>query len=95
MKEFENISRKLVSGIEMSNEERIPVFIHDLIKSSEFQESEAQLPCIIGKDTYGKTVVADIAKMPHLLVAGCPESARGMMHFMHSIILSLLHRPNG
>lgn len=66
--------------------------MNDLIESSEFQESEAQLPCIIGKDIYGKTVVADIAKMPHLLVAGCPESARGMMHYMHSIILSLLHR---
>ncbi len=92
MKRFENISGKLMDGIEIPNEEHIPIFICDLIESPEFQKSEAQLPCVIGVDIYGKSVVEDIAKMPHLMVAGCPEPVRGMMNLMHSIILSLLYR---
>jgi DNA segregation ATPase FtsK/SpoIIIE, S-DNA-T family len=67
---------------------RVHVLLREILASEEFRASKAELPLAIGKDVYGKTLIADLAAMPHLLVAGVAGSGKTMC--MNAIALSLL-----
>ncbi len=77
-------------GIEIANDNRVPVALRELFEGDEFRNSKAKLPLALGKDVYGNTVVGDLAKMPHLLVAGATGSGKSVC--INSIIASLLYR---
>lgn len=84
------IPGKAVVGIEIPNEKRDVVSFREVISSEEFQTSKSPLTVALGKDISGKPVVADIAKMPHLLVAGTTGSGKSVG--VNSMILSLLYK---
>ncbi len=77
-------------GIEIANSDRIPVALRELFEDDAFRNSKAKLPLALGKDVYGKTIVGDLAGMPHLLVAGATGSGKRVCS--NSIIASLLYR---
>ncbi len=77
-------------GIEMPNPTRETVYVREMIEQSSFQEHTGALPIILGKDIGGKPVLADLAKMPHLLVAGTTGSGKSVG--INTMILSLLYR---
>jgi S-DNA-T family DNA segregation ATPase FtsK/SpoIIIE len=79
-----------VIGIELPNETREVVFLRELLASSEFAESDAKLPLILGKDIAGNPRIVDLAKMPHLLVAGTTGSGKSVS--VNAMLLSLLYR---
>ena len=79
-----------VVGIEIPNKDRQTVFLKDIFASDEFQKSGGRLPMALGHDIFGRTVVADLAKMPHLLVAGSTGSGKSVS--INTMILSLLYR---
>jgi len=79
-----------VIGIELPNATREVVFLRELLASSEFAESEAKLPLILGKDIAGNPRIVDLAKMPHLLVAGTTGSGKSVS--VNAMLLSLLYR---
>jgi S-DNA-T family DNA segregation ATPase FtsK/SpoIIIE len=79
-----------VIGIELPNAERETVYLRDMIESSAYSETTARLPLILGKDIGGAPVVADLAKMPHLLIAGTTGSGKSVG--INTMILSLLYR---
>ncbi len=84
------IPGKAVVGIEIPNDEREMVSFREVVSSVEFQTAKSALTVALGKDIAGKTVVADIAKMPHLLVAGTTGSGKSVG--INSMILSLLYK---
>ena len=84
------IPGKAAVGIEIPNKEKIPVLIRDLIDSKDYKSSSANLTYAVGKDITGKIIVSDIAKMPHLLVAGSTGSGKSV--FINTLILSLLYK---
>lgn len=84
------IPGKAAVGIEIPNKEKIPVLIRDLIDSKDYKSSQANLTYAVGKDITGKIIVSDIAKMPHLLVAGSTGSGKSV--FINTLILSLLYK---
>ncbi|WP_009960038.1 DNA translocase FtsK [Verrucomicrobium spinosum] len=77
-------------GIELPNRDKIVVPIRELLEDDEFQKGKAKLPLALGKDVYGKAIIADLATMPHLLVAGATGSGKSVC--INSIITSLLCR---
>ena len=79
-----------VVGIEIPNKERETVYLKDIFQSNEFQSSRFRLPMALGKDIFGHTVVSDLDKMPHLLVAGSTGSGKSVS--INTMILSLLYR---
>ncbi|MBR6411739.1 MAG: hypothetical protein IKS41_01075 [Alphaproteobacteria bacterium] len=79
-----------VIGIEMPNPKRDTVFIRELVESSKFKANTGALPMILGKDIGGNPTYADLAKMPHLLVAGTTGSGKSVA--INTMILSLLYR---
>ncbi len=79
-----------VVGIEIPNKERDTVWLKEIFESEEFQKSGGRLPMALGKDIFGRTVVADLAKMPHLLVAGSTGSGKSVS--INTMVLSLLYR---
>lgn len=84
------IPGKAFVGIEIPNEQRELVSFREVLASDEFQRSGSPLTVALGKDIAGKPVVADIAKMPHLLVAGTTGSGKSVG--VNSMILSLLYK---
>lgn len=84
------IPGKAAVGIEVPNKGRDTVYIRDLIESKELRESKSKIAFAAGKDIAGRVVVADIAKMPHMLVAGTTGSGKSV--FTNSIIMSILYR---
>ena len=82
------IPGKAAVGIEIPNKERIPVSLKELIESAEFKKASSKLTFVVGKDIGGRVIVADIGKMPHLLVAGTTGSGKSV--FTNSIIQSIL-----
>ena len=84
------IPGKAVVGIEIPNEQREIVGFREVLASEEFQSATSPLTVALGKDIAGKPVVADIAKMPHLLVAGTTGSGKSVG--VNSMILSLLYK---
>ncbi len=84
------IPGKAAVGIEVPNKEITPVMLREVIESPEFIQSTSKLAFALGKDITGETVVADIAKMPHLLVAGATGSGKSVC--INNLILSLLYK---
>ena len=84
------IPGRTVIGIELPNARREPVVLHELVSSQAFEDQTAQLPIILGKNIAGDPVIADLAPMPHLLVAGTTGSGKSVG--LNAMILSLLYR---
>ncbi|MGL6199498.1 MAG: DNA translocase FtsK 4TM domain-containing protein [Lachnospiraceae bacterium] len=83
------IPGKAAVGIEVPNRENSAVMLRDLLESEEFRSSESKLSFAAGRDIAGKVVVADIAKMPHLLVAGATGSGKSVC--INTLIMSILY----
>ncbi len=77
-------------GVEIANHKKVLVPLRKLLEQPEFVDTKLDLPIALGKDVYGKTIVADLAAMPHLLVAGATGSGKSVC--INSIIASLLFR---
>lgn len=84
------IPGKAAVGIEVPNKGRDTVYIRELLESKELKENSSKIAFAAGKDIAGRVVVADIAKMPHMLVAGTTGSGKSV--FTNSIIMSILYR---
>ena len=78
-----------VIGIELPNVDREMVFLRELLASADFERSKAKLPLAMGKDIGGTPVAVDLARMPHLLIAGTTGSGKSVA--MNTMILSLLY----
>ncbi len=79
-----------VVGIEIPNRDREMVYLKEIFSTDEFQKTGGKLPLALGKDIFGRTVVSDLAKMPHLLVAGSTGTGKSVS--INAMILSLLYR---
>ena len=77
-------------GIEIANSKKVKVTLRELFEKDAWRESTAKLPLALGMDVYGHTIIGDLAKMPHLLVAGTTGSGKSVC--INSIIASLLFR---
>jgi S-DNA-T family DNA segregation ATPase FtsK/SpoIIIE len=84
------IPGKSAIGIEVPNETRMTVGLRGILESPQFQEHPSKLAVALGRDIAGHPVVADIATMPHLLIAGATGSGKSVC--LHGIIMSLLMR---
>jgi len=84
------IPGRSVIGIELPNARRETVSLHELIGSETYVDMGAQLPIVLGKNIAGDPVIADLAPMPHLLVAGTTGSGKSVG--LNCMILSLLYR---
>ena len=77
-------------GIEIANNEKITVPLRELFEDPDFLDPKHKIPIALGKDVYGKTVIGDLAKMPHLLVAGATGAGKSVC--INGIIASMLYR---
>jgi S-DNA-T family DNA segregation ATPase FtsK/SpoIIIE len=77
-------------GIELPNAKRETVYLRELLASRDFEQSKAKLALALGKTINGEAVIADIAKFPHLLVAGTTGSGKSVA--INTFILSILYR---
>lgn len=84
------IPGKAAVGIEVPNSENTAVMLRDLLESAEFRNSKSPITFAVGKDIAGKAVVADIAKMPHLLVAGATGSGKSVC--INTLIMSIIYK---
>ncbi len=84
------IPGKSAIGIEVPNKENTPVMLRDLIESAEFQNSKSKISFAVGKDIGGKPVIFDIAKMPHVLIAGATGAGKSVC--INTIIMSILYK---
>ena len=84
------IPGKAAVGIEVPNKENMAVSLRDLLETTEFKDFPSKLAFAVGKDIGGKTVVTDIAKMPHMLIAGSTGSGKSVC--INSIIMSILYK---
>ncbi len=82
------IPGKAAVGIEVPNQIRDTVFFRELIESDEFKNSKSKLSIAVGKDIDGNVIVGDIAKMPHVIIAGTTGSGKSVCS--HSLIMSIL-----
>ena len=83
------IPGKAAVGIEIPNKESAAVMLRDLFETKEFKEKTSKIAFAAGKDISGETIIADIAKMPHLLVAGATGSGKSVC--MNTLIMSILY----
>ncbi|MCR4991090.1 MAG: DNA translocase FtsK [Lachnospiraceae bacterium] len=84
------IPGKAAIGIEVPNKESSPVLLRDLLESKEFKESSSKISFAVGKDLSGNAVVTDIAKMPHMLIAGATGSGKSVC--INTLIMSILYK---
>ena len=77
-------------GIEVPNKLVSPVYIHDVIDSSEFRDNPSKVSFAVGRDISNRNVVGNIAKLPHLLIAGTTGSGKSVC--TNSLIISLLYK---
>jgi DNA segregation ATPase FtsK/SpoIIIE, S-DNA-T family len=79
-------------GIELANTRKVTVKLRELFQSSDWDSAKehARIPLALGKDVYGKTIIADLAQMPHLLVAGTTGSGKSVC--INALIASMLFR---
>lgn len=84
------IPGKAAIGIEVPNKETLPVLFRDLVESEEFRQHPSDIAFAAGRDIGGQVIMADIAKMPHLLIAGATGSGKSVC--INTIIMSLLYR---
>ena len=84
------IPGKAAVGIEVPNPTNSAVYLGDLLDSAQFKNSESRLSFAVGKDIAGQPVIADIAKMPHLLIAGATGSGKSVC--INTLIMSILYK---
>ena len=84
------IPGKSAVGIEVANREREIVYLKEILTSDAFRKARSKLTLALGKDISGKPVVTDLAKMPHLLIAGATGTGKSVC--LHTMILSLLYK---
>lgn len=84
------IPGKATLGIEVPNKEREDVFLKDIISSDTFKKSPSKLTLALGKDIFGTPVIADLSRMPHLLIAGATGSGKSVA--LNTIVLSFLFK---
>lgn len=84
------IPGKAAVGIEIPNKETSDVLIRELLESSEFQNASSKITFAVGKDISGKTIVADIGKMPHMLIAGATGAGKSVC--INTLIMSILYK---
>ncbi len=84
------IPGRSVIGIELPNQRREIVFLRELLASEHFEKSPSRLTLVLGKDIGGSPVMVDLARMPHLLIAGTTGSGKSVA--VNTMILSLLYR---
>jgi S-DNA-T family DNA segregation ATPase FtsK/SpoIIIE len=77
-------------GVEVPNHIKTKVIMRDLFETEEWRTSKTKIPIALGKDVYGHPIIADLAEMPHLLIAGSTGSGKSVC--INSIIASLLYR---
>ena len=77
-------------GIEVPNKKPLPVCLREILASKAWEQSDAEIPIVLGKEVTGKPIVADLTKMPHLLIAGSTGSGKTVC--INAIIASLLFR---
>ena len=77
-------------GVEVPNKVKTKVIMRDLLESPEWKNSKARIPLALGKDVYGNPVIADLAEMPHVLIAGSTGSGKSVC--INTIVASLLYR---
>ena len=83
------IPGKQAVGIEVPNKEKEAVHFRDVIESEEFEDNSSKLSVALGKDVAGQTIIADIAKMPHVLIAGSTGSGKSVC--INTIISSFVY----
>ncbi len=86
----EVIPGKSYVGLEIPNRERETVYLREIFTSREYRQAKSPVTLVLGKDISGRPVVADLAKMPHLLVAGTTGSGKSVA--INAMILSLLYK---
>ncbi|MCF2681741.1 FtsK/SpoIIIE family DNA translocase [Faecalicatena contorta] len=84
------IPGKAAVGIEVPNKENTAVRLRDLLETNEFKNCTSKVAFAVGKDIAGNTVIADIAKMPHLLIAGATGSGKSVC--INTLIMSILYK---
>ncbi len=84
------IPGKAAVGIEVPNKDTVTVVLRDVVDSKEFAASKSPITLALGKDIAGKVIVADLAKMPHLLIAGATGSGKSVC--INDIIISLIYK---
>ncbi len=84
------IPGKAAVGIEIPNKENSIVMFRELIESTEFEKAQSNISFAVGKDIGGQTIVTDIAKMPHLLIAGATGSGKSVC--INTLIMSILYK---
>ena len=77
-------------GIEIPNQRKAMIFFREIIESDVWKKTKSKIPLILGKDVYGEVMIADLAEMPHLLIAGTTGSGKSVC--INSIIGSILYR---
>jgi S-DNA-T family DNA segregation ATPase FtsK/SpoIIIE len=77
-------------GIEVPNLIKTKVIMRDLLESEEWKNTKARIPLALGKDVYGHPIIADLAEMPHMLIAGSTGSGKSVC--INSIVASLLYK---
>ena len=84
------IPGKAAVGIEIPNKEKAMVYLRNILESQEFKKSKSKLSIVVGQNISGDVVVSDIAKMPHLLVAGATGSGKSV--YINTLIMSILYK---
>ncbi|MDH3702560.1 MAG: DNA translocase FtsK 4TM domain-containing protein [Alphaproteobacteria bacterium] len=79
-----------VIGIELPNQRRETVYLRELLASRDYEKAAGKLPLVLGKDIGGGAIITDLARMPHLLIAGTTGSGKSVG--LNAMILSLLYR---
>jgi S-DNA-T family DNA segregation ATPase FtsK/SpoIIIE len=83
------IPGKAAVGVEVPNQKAVPVGMREILESEDWVGAKAELPIALGKDVSGKPLVSDLAKMPHLLIAGATGSGKSVC--INSIVASILY----
>lgn len=86
------IPGKAAVGIEIPNRETTPVYLREVIESKEFQKSTKKIAVALGKDISGESIIGDLTKMPHVLIAGATGSGKSVC--INSLIISILYKYN-
>ncbi|MCR5691895.1 MAG: DNA translocase FtsK, partial [Eubacterium sp.] len=86
------IPGKAAVGIEVPNTKRSTITLRELLESDEFKKAKSKVTFAVGKDISGKTIVTDIAKMPHLLIAGATGSGKSVL--INTLIMSIIYKAN-
>lgn len=84
------VSGRNAIGIELPNKTRETVYLREMLASSDFEKMKGKLPICLGKTIGGEPIIADLARMPHLLIAGTTGSGKSVA--VNTMILSLLYR---